>query len=160
MDDAVGDEDVGRDDLGAVDVDGAVQDGDGEEAALHALDLSVVGEAGAVGDGAVDDCTMFISCGLHSIRSKFHGLPWYWRMEDSCSMVRLPTAEPMAWKAALLGTKAVISMAESTASTSLVPIRAPAAALRPAASAVAEMLRGTVRTVSMTWRTPPVKLMF
>lgn len=71
-------------------------------------------------------------------------------MEDSCSMVKLPTAEPMAWKAALFGTKAVISLAESRALTRLLLIRAPAAALRPAASAVAEMLRGTVRTVSMT----------
>lgn len=43
MDDTVCDDEVGRDDLGAVDVDGAVQDGDGEEVALHALDLGVVG---------------------------------------------------------------------------------------------------------------------
>lgn len=39
-------------------------------------------------------------------------------------------------------------------------VRAPASAVRLAATAVAESDSGIVRTVSMMWRTPPVKLRF
>lgn len=45
----------------------------------------------------------------------------------------------MAWKAALLGAKTVTSFAESSVFTRFALLRAPAAALRPAATAVLEM---------------------
>ena len=51
-------------------------------------------------------------------------------------MVRLPRAEPIAWKAALLGANTVTSMAESSAVTRLAWVKAPATALKPACSAV------------------------
>ena len=77
-------------------------------------------------------------------------ITWYSRILDNCARLKLPTAEPMAWKAALLGTKTVTSVKPSTAPTRLVSVRAPAAALRPASIAVAEMFNGIVRTASMT----------
>ena len=75
-------------------------------------------------------------------------------------MVRLPVAEPIAWKAALLGANTVTSMAESRASTRLAWVKAPATALKPACSAVKEMFCGRVKTWLMMWTTPPVKLTF
>lgn len=50
----------------------------------------------------------------------------------------LGRAEPMAWKAELLGAKMVTSLSESTASTRLARVRAPATPLKPAATAVLE----------------------
>ena len=73
-------------------------------------------------------------------------LPWYSRMLASSIMVRLPVAEPIAWKAALLGANTVTSIAESRVLTRLACVKAPAAALNPACSAVKEMFCGTVKT--------------
>ena len=72
----------------------------------------------------------------------------------------LPTADPIASNAALLGAKTVKSLAPSMVSTRLAVVRAPATALRPAATAVVEIFWGIVSTLSMTWITPPVKLIF
>ena len=63
-------------------------------------------------------------------------IPWYSRMLVSSATVRLPRAEPIAWKAALLGANTVTSMAESRAVTRLASVKAPATALKPACSAV------------------------
>ena len=72
-------------------------------------------------------------------------------------MVRVPTAEPMAWKAALEGAKIVTSRRESTVWTRFACVRAPVSAVRFAAAAVEASDSGMVRTVSIMCRTPPVK---
>lgn len=65
----------------------------------------------------------------------------------------------MAWKAALLGIKAVKLAGRG-------PLAMPEAAIAPRAavslstSRVVEMFCGMVRKLSMTWMTPPVKLIF
>lgn len=64
-------------------------------------------------------------------------------------------AEPMAWKAALEGAKMVMSLRESTAVRRLVFLRAPAMAVSWESTAEVEGAMGTVRTVSIMWRTPP-----
>jgi hypothetical protein len=73
-------------------------------------------------------------------------------------VLNAPTAEPMAWKALFEGAKIVTSCNESRAFTSLACVRAPVRAVRFAAAAVAESDSGIVRTVSIMWITPPVKL--
>lgn len=70
---------------------------------------------------------------------------------------RFCSADPMDWKAALLGAKMVTSRVESTASTRLVRLRAPCTAVRFAALVVLRIEVGSVRKRSTTWRTPPVK---
>ena len=75
-------------------------------------------------------------------------------------MERDPTAEPMAWNAAFEGANIVTSFKPSTVLTKLVFVNAPAREVSPAATAVALSDCGTVRTVSITWTTPPVKLTF
>jgi hypothetical protein len=74
--------------------------------------------------------------------------------------LRLPSTEPMAPKAALEGAKMVTSDNPLTVETKLAVVRAEARDVRPAATAVAESEAGMVRTVSMTWITPPVNMMF
>jgi hypothetical protein len=74
------------------------------------------------------------------------------------SIVRFGRAEPIAWKASLLGAKMVTSERPLTASTRSAAVRAPASEVRFAAMAVVETFGGRVRTVSMTWTTPPVML--
>jgi hypothetical protein len=64
----------------------------------------------------------------------------------------------MEAKASLVGAKMVRSGVSSTALTRFVALRAPYKAVRLAARAVSEVLTGRVRTVSMIWTTPPVKL--
>ena len=76
-------------------------------------------------------------------------VPWYWRISASADLDRLGRAEPMDWKAELLGAKIVTSRRESTVSMSSVRVRAPAIPLRPAAMAVFETGSGMVKTVSM-----------
>lgn len=70
----------------------------------------------------------------------------------------MPTAEPMAWNAAFEGAKMVTSWRESTVETRFACVSAPASAVRLAAVAVAASDSGMVRTVSIMWRMPPVKL--
>jgi hypothetical protein len=53
-------------------------------------------------------------------------------------VVKVPTAEPIAWKAAFDGAKMVTSFRESTVETRLVVVRAPASEVRFAATAVEE----------------------
>jgi hypothetical protein len=72
----------------------------------------------------------------------------------------VPTAEPIAWKAAFEGAKIVTSRRESTVETREACVRAPTREVRFAAEAVAASEAGMVRTVSIMWRTPPVKLRF
>ena len=55
MNDTVSNENVRGDDLGAVDIDGAVHDGDGDVAALHGRDHAVIAQAGAVRNSSIDD---------------------------------------------------------------------------------------------------------
>ena len=78
-------------------------------------------------------------------------------MEASSGPVKLGNAEPMASKAELFGAKMVTSPSESTVSTSLALVRAPATPLRPAAIAVLETGSGIVNSVSIICTTPPVK---
>ena len=85
---------------------------------------------------------------------------WYSRIEVNWAVERDPTAEPIAWKAALEGAKMVTSWRESTVETRLASVSAPVRAVRFAAAAVAASDSGIVRTVSIMWRTPPVKLRF
>jgi hypothetical protein len=66
----------------------------------------------------------------------------------------------MASNAALDGAKMVTSFSPSTVATRLAIPKAPARDVRPAATVVAESDNGKVRTVSMMWITPPVKLTF
>lgn len=70
-------------------------------------------------------------------------------MLASCEVVKLGRADPIAWKAVLLGAKIVTSLSESTASTRSACFRAPAIPLNPAAIAVVETFSGTVNTVSI-----------
>lgn len=76
-------------------------------------------------------------------------MPWYCRMLASCEVVKLGRAEPIAWNAELLGAKIVTSDKESTVSTSLARVKAPATPLKPALMAVSETLSGIVKTESM-----------
>ena len=76
------------------------------------------------------------------------------------SVLAFPSAELMAEKAALEGAKMVTSSNESTVETRFAADRAPAMDVRFAANAVPEGDCGTVRTVSITWITPPVKFRF
>ena len=87
-------------------------------------------------------------------------MTWYSRMEVSWAMLRVPTAEPMAWKAALLGTNTVTSFKPSSVVASMVSVNAPTMDVMLVARAVSEMFIGGMRTVSISWTTPPVKLMF
>jgi len=75
-------------------------------------------------------------------------------------VLRFPRAEPIAWNAAFDGANMVTSERVSTVSTRLTADNAPAREVKFAASAVAESDAGRVRTVSMMWMTPPVKLTF
>lgn len=75
-------------------------------------------------------------------------------------MERPGRAEPMFWKAWLVGAKTVTSGVVLTVSTRLAETRAPRTEVRPAAVAVSETELGMVRTVSIMWITPPVKLTF
>jgi hypothetical protein len=70
----------------------------------------------------------------------------------------VPTAEPMAWNAAVEGAKMVTSWRASTVETRFACVSAPVSAVRLAAAAVAVSDSGMVRAVSIMWRTPPVKL--
>ncbi len=74
------------------------------------------------------------------------------------STVRFAAAGPRAAKAALVGAKMVTSFKPSTVETRFAVVKAPAREVRPAATAVLESAIGTVRTVSMTWMTPPLNL--
>lgn len=85
---------------------------------------------------------------------------WYSRIAAKSAVEMFARAEPMRWKAALLGAKMVTSARASTAETRLVLVRAPARELRPAATAVEDAFPGIVRTLSIMWTTPPVKLTF
>jgi len=76
-------------------------------------------------------------------------MTWYSRMEASWAVVRVPTAEPIAWKAALEGAKIVTSWRESTVETRFACVRAPVRAVRFAAAAVEASDSGIVRTVSI-----------
>lgn len=78
-------------------------------------------------------------------------------MSASADIDRLGRAEPMAWKAELLGANIVTSLRESTVSRSSVLVKAPATPLSSAAMAVSETGCGMVKTESMMWTTPPVK---
>ena len=64
-------------------------------------------------------------------------------------MVKFPTADPIAWNAALEGEKMVTSERKSTVWTSFAAVKAPARDVRFAAAAVDESDAGRVRTVSM-----------
>ncbi len=75
-------------------------------------------------------------------------------------MVRSPSAEPMAWNAALEGAKIVISRRLSTVETRLASVSAPAREVRFNDVAVSAGDGGMVRTVLMMWIVPPVKLIF
>lgn len=66
---------------------------------------------------------------------------------------------PIAWKAALFGANMVTDSMVSTALTKPALMRAPAAAVRFAATAVVETFIGRVSTESMTWIIPPSKAM-
>ena len=81
-------------------------------------------------------------------------------MDVNCAVLRVPIAEPIAWNAAFEGANIVTSVRESTVSTSLAEVNAPAREVRFAATAVLESEAGMVSTVSMMWITPPVKLTF
>jgi hypothetical protein len=81
-------------------------------------------------------------------------------MDVNCSVLRFPTAEPMASKASLEGAKMVTSERELTVGTRLAAVKAPVREVRLAAAAVEESEVGMVRTVSIIWITPPVKLIF
>ena len=59
-------------------------------------------------------------------------------------------AEPIAWNAALLGAKTVISFAASRGWTRLALTSAPDTADKPAADAVEERLVGRVKTSLIT----------
>jgi hypothetical protein len=83
---------------------------------------------------------------------------WYVKMLSNCAVERFPSAEPIALNAALEGAKIVTSLRSSTVVTRLALVRAPAREVRFAATAVAESDSGIVRTRSMIWITPPVKL--
>lgn len=83
---------------------------------------------------------------------------WYWRMEDACSVVRFASAEAMLANAALDGAKMVTSLSSSTVEVRLVAFNAPTIAVRPAANAVSDGDSGMVKSLSMMWMTPPVKL--
>ena len=65
----------------------------------------------------------------------------------------------MFWSAALLGAKTVRSrvLASRLAVKPGASSMRPAMPERPAATRVVEMLAGMVRTLSITWMTPPVK---
>lgn len=56
-------------------------------------------------------------------------MTWYSRMLASWAVLRLPTAEPIAWKAALEGAKMVTSCRLSTVLARLVCMRAPTRAV-------------------------------
>jgi hypothetical protein len=73
--------------------------------------------------------------------------------------VRLPRAELMFWKAALLGAKMVKLGVVLTASVRLVALTAPRKALRPASCAMVLTFGGIVRRLSMMWITPPSNAM-
>lgn len=75
-------------------------------------------------------------------------------------MLKDPSAEPIAWNAALEGAKMVISLRESTVSTSPAFAKAPASEVRFRDVAVLAGEVGMVRTLEMMWIVPPVKLMF
>lgn len=66
----------------------------------------------------------------------------------------------MELKASLVGVKMVTSPRELAVSARPAAVRAPARAVRLAATRVAASLRGKVNTRSMTWMVPPVKLTF
>jgi hypothetical protein len=80
---------------------------------------------------------------------------WYPRMPTRSSVVKLPSADPMALNASFDGAKMVTSESELTVLTSPAAVKAPASEVRPVLMAVCAGLAGTVRTVSMTWMTPP-----
>jgi hypothetical protein len=65
----------------------------------------------------------------------------------------------MAWKAALLGIKAV-KLAGRGPLAKPESARAPRAAVSSRRSRVVEIFCGMVRKLSMTWMTPPLKLIF
>jgi hypothetical protein len=74
---------------------------------------------------------------------------WYVRIFDSCSVLNVDSAEPIASNAELEGAKIVTSRSESTALTRLADVRAPAREVRFAATAVEETGSGIVRTRSI-----------
>jgi hypothetical protein len=77
-------------------------------------------------------------------------MTWYVKIDARASSLKFASADPMLWKASLIGAKMVRSGVESTASMRLVALRAPRRAVRFAADAVAETFSGSVRTRSMT----------
>jgi len=79
-------------------------------------------------------------------------------MLAASSVLRLPRAEPMFWKASLLGAKMVMFGVLLTVSNKSVALMAPRRATRSAAERVSAVFSGRVRTLSMMWITPPVKL--
>ena len=85
---------------------------------------------------------------------------WHSRMLVNCSVLKFPAADPIAWNAALEGANIVTSDRKSTVWTSFAEVKAPAREVRFTAAAVVESFTGRVRTASMIWRTPPVKLIF
>ena len=83
---------------------------------------------------------------------------WYAKIAAASSAVRFASAEPMDWKASLFGAKMVRSGVSFATAIESVALSAPRKAVRFAALAVSRTETGRVRTVSMTWITPPVKL--
>ncbi len=85
---------------------------------------------------------------------------WYVKIDEMASVERFPLVktEPMAWKASLEGAKMVTSVSASTVSVKFVAVRAPAREVTFNEPAVSETDWGIVRTLSMIWMTPPVKL--
>jgi hypothetical protein len=72
------------------------------------------------------------------------------------AMGRVASVPAIAWKAALLGTKTVMSERESTAETRFAASRAPTREEVPSSMAVWEQFSGIVRTLSIMWMYPPV----
>jgi hypothetical protein len=85
-------------------------------------------------------------------------ITWYWSIDESCVVDKLPVAEPMAWNAALEGAKMVTSLRPSTVVRRLVEARAPARAVRLLSIALNEGTWGMLITVSIMWRTPPLNV--
>ena len=76
-------------------------------------------------------------------------------MPVKASVLAFPSAEPIAWNAAFDGAKIVTSFKPSTVETRSAVVRAPVREVRFAPAAVLDGDCGTVKTVSITWMTPP-----
>lgn len=82
------------------------------------------------------------------------------RILVSSVVLRFGKAEPMAWNVSLLGANIVTSEKLSTVATKSAAVSAPVREVRFAVAAVPAREIGAVRTVSIMWSTPPVKLTF